>query len=63
MNMNEKICEKQGNFKHEGALHTIEDPIYVSAPCKVLPIGNAGSHDFDIVVIDQSVSPCSLELR
>ena len=63
MNINEKICGKQRKYRHEGALHTIEDPIYVSAPCRVLPLGYAVIRDLDILVIDQSVSPCSLELR
>ena len=39
MNMKEEICEKQVNYKHVGALHTIEDPVYVSAPCRILPLG------------------------
>ena len=63
MNMREKICAKQGNFRHEGALHTSEDPVYVSAPCKVFPVGVGGSRDFDIIDISQIASPCSLELR
>ena len=35
MNIKEKICKKQGNYKHEGAAHTFDDQIYISAPCKI----------------------------
>ena len=61
MNMKERICKTQGKFRHKGAMHTIEDPIYVSAPCKIFPVGS--DRDSDILVIDQTISPCSLELR
>ena len=63
MNMKEKICESQANYRYQGALHTIEDPIYVSAPCKLFSVGNVGLKDSDILDINESVSPCSLELR
>ena len=63
MNIREKICETQVNYRHEGAFHTIEDPIYVSAPCELFPIGYGDSRDFDILDINETVSPCSLELR
>ena len=65
MNINEKICNKQRRYNHEGALHTTKDPIYVSAPCKLLSeryefkyLGNA-----DVLDIDQDIAPCSFELR
>ena len=41
----------------------MENPIYVSYPCKIFPIGNGLLRDHDILDIDESVSPCSLELR
>ena len=63
MNMKEKICEKQVNYRHEGALHTIEDPIYVSAPCKIFPLGGFESRNSEILNINQTISPCTLELR
>ena len=66
MNMNEKICKKQGNYRHAGVFHTIENPVYVSAPCKVFPLGSEDSRDFHILDISQSESApvsCSLELR
>ena len=63
MNMKEKSCETQRNYRHEGAFHTIEDPIYVSAPCELFPISYGDSRDFDILDINETVSPCSLELR
>ena len=56
MNMKETICGKQGNFIHEGALHTIEDPIYISAPCRVFPVGYGRSRDLDILVINKTLS-------
>ena len=61
MNMKEKICGTQENYQHAGAMHTIEDPIYVSSPCKIFPMSNG--REFDILEINQTVSPCSLELR
>ena len=65
MNYKEKICEKQRNYKHEGALHTIDDPIYVSAPCKVSSKEYEKIHfnNSDILHITQEVSPCTFELR
>ena len=41
----------------------MEDPIYVSGPCKIVPVGFEGSRDYDILDINQTVSPCTLELR
>ena len=63
MNIKEKICEHQESYRHEGAFHTKDKPIYVSAPHRIFPVGNSGSRDFDILSIDETVSPCTLELR
>ena len=65
MNYKEKICEKQRNYKHEGAMHTIDDPVYVSAPCKVISNGyeTRNFNNSDILHITQAVSPCTFELR
>ena len=61
MNMKEKICGTQGHYSHKGAMHTFEDPLYVSAPCKISPV--CSGRNSDILDINQTVSPCSLELR
>ena len=63
MNIKEKICAHQESYRHEGAFHTKDKPIYVSAPHRIFPVGNSGSRDFDILSIDETVSPCTLELR
>ena len=64
MNINENICNTQRKYKYAGALHTIEDPIYVSAPCEV------SSDDYvyrylrnsDILNITVTI-PCTIEMR
>ena len=61
LNIKEPICQKQRNYRHEGALHTIEDPLYISAPEVIFPPGYG--HEGDILDINQTVSPCTLELR
>ena len=63
MNIKEKICKHQNIYKHVGALHNVDDPLYVSAPCKVFPTGLELVRDSDILDINQTISPCTLELR
>ena len=67
MNIREKICKEQDNYNHEGALHTKENPIYVSAPCKILTSAFTSTlgreRDYDILNVNHTVSPCTLELR
>ena len=65
MNINEKICKTQRNYKHAGSMHTFEDPLYVSAPCEASPedyvftyLGNS-----DILNLTDKISPCTIELR
>ena len=69
MNWKETICRNENKYKHEGALHTIEEPIYISAPCEVssrdfdfTELGNSDILNID-TEIDDELSPCSFELR
>ena len=43
-------------------MHTIDDPIYISAPCKIYPVSNGDLPNFDILQISK-IMPCTLELR
>ena len=54
MNMKENICK--GGEKYE--YRAFEDPIYVSAPCKMYTKADGFVGDSDIIDIDQTISPC-----
>ena len=54
MNVKENICKKGEKYEYVG----FEDPVYISAPCKIYPQASDYVGDSDIIDIDHTISPC-----
>ena len=61
MNIQEEICSNQENYKHSAAF--VKTALYVSAPRKILPDMSNHLGYSDIININGTISPCTLQLR